>query len=99
MIPGGVIYTLAQLQSGAVPGITSATKIAIWVGIDTNGGSLSATITSIQNPGLQQPVITQPFTYAGREYDPESGLYYYRARYYDPTEGRFISKDPIGFKG
>jgi len=27
------------------------------------------------------------------------GLYYYRARYYDPMEGRFISKDPIGFAG
>ena len=31
--------------------------------------------------------------------DKETGLYYYRARYYDPMEGRFISKDPIGFKG
>ena len=29
----------------------------------------------------------------------ETGLYYYRARYYDPMDGRFISKDPIGFKG
>ena len=29
----------------------------------------------------------------------ELGLYYYRARYYDPLEGRFISKDPIGFAG
>jgi RHS repeat-associated protein len=35
----------------------------------------------------------------GREWDKETGLYYYRARYYDPMEGRFISKDPIGFDG
>jgi RHS repeat-associated protein len=35
----------------------------------------------------------------GREFDKETGLYYYRARYYDPMEGRFISKDPIGFDG
>jgi RHS repeat-associated protein len=41
--------------------------------------------------------LVQPFTFTGREYDPESGLYYYRARYYDPRAGRFISKDPIGF--
>jgi len=41
----------------------------------------------------------QPFTYTGREWDKETGLYYYRARYYDPMEGRFISKDPISFKG
>jgi len=35
----------------------------------------------------------------GREWDKETGLYYYRARYYDPMEGRFISKDPIGIVG
>jgi RHS repeat-associated protein len=29
--------------------------------------------------------------------DGETGLYYYRARYYDPTMGRFISEDPLGF--
>ena len=37
------------------------------------------------------------FTYTGREYDAELGLYYYRARYYSPSLGRFISQDPIGF--
>lgn len=47
LIPGGGNYTLAQLKSGAAPGITSATKIAIWVGFATNGGSLNATINSI----------------------------------------------------
>ena len=31
--------------------------------------------------------------------DAETGLYYYRARYYDPAIGRFISADPIGFAG
>ena len=37
-----------------------------------------------------------PYTYTGREYDTDE-LYYYRARYYDPTIQRFISEDPIGF--
>jgi RHS repeat-associated protein len=37
------------------------------------------------------------FAYTGREWDGESGQYYYRARYYDPTVGRFISQDPLGF--
>jgi len=40
--------------------------------------------------------ITNPFSYTGREYDAKSGLYYYRARYYDPRSGRFISEDPVG---
>jgi RHS repeat-associated protein len=39
------------------------------------------------------------YTYTGREWDKEIGLYYYRARYYDPMEGRFVSRDPIGFAG
>ncbi|MFH1101208.1 MAG: RHS repeat-associated core domain-containing protein [Methanobacteriota archaeon] len=34
--------------------------------------------------------------YTGREWDNESGLYYYRMRNYDPEIGRFTSKDPLG---
>ncbi len=41
--------------------------------------------------------IANPFTYTAREFDAESGLYYYRARYYDPATGRFLSEDPTGF--
>jgi RHS repeat-associated protein len=41
--------------------------------------------------------IKQPYTFTGREFDQETGLYYYRARYYDAKAGRFITKDPIGF--
>jgi len=33
--------------------------------------------------------------FTSREYDRESNLYYYRARYYDANLGRFISQDPI----
>ncbi len=36
--------------------------------------------------------------YTGRELDEESGLYYYRARYYDTEVGKFITEDPIGFE-
>lgn len=41
--------------------------------------------------------VTNPFQYAAREFDAETGVYEYRARYYDQTLGRFISEDPIGF--
>ncbi|MRS05091.1 hypothetical protein EG832_18040, partial [bacterium] len=47
----------------------------------------------------QSGSIDQPYTYTGREYDTETGLYYYRARYYDPKAGRFITRDPISFAG
>ena len=39
------------------------------------------------------------FRFAGAEYDQETGLYYMRARYYDPALGRFLSEDPIGIDG
>jgi len=41
---------------------------------------------------------TNSFQFTGREND-NIGLYFYRARYYDPALGRFISEDPIGFAG
>lgn len=40
------------------------------------------------------PVLAPYFAYTGREFDEESGLYYYRARYYDPATGRFLQEDP-----
>lgn len=39
------------------------------------------------------------YQYTGREYDSFSGLYYYRARWYDSKGGRFVSQDPIRFRG
>jgi RHS repeat-associated protein len=44
------------------------------------------------------PNVKFRFGYTGRESDPETGLYYYRARYFDANVGRFISTDPIGFE-
>ena len=38
-----------------------------------------------------------PFRYTGRRLDAETGLYYYRARYYSPAIGRFLQTDPIGY--
>jgi len=37
------------------------------------------------------------YSYTGREWDGDAGLYYYRARWYDGKIGRFISEDPMGF--
>lgn len=43
--------------------------------------------------------LTLRYRMAGREYDYVTGLYYMRARYYDPQSGRFMSEDPIGIGG
>ncbi|MDY0355240.1 MAG: RHS repeat-associated core domain-containing protein [Sedimentisphaerales bacterium] len=43
------------------------------------------------------PGHPNPFAFTGRRFDTETGLYYYRARYYNPTIGRFLQTDPIGY--
>ena len=42
--------------------------------------------------------IQNPYTFTAREFDLESELYYYRARFYDYAIGRFIQEDPIGLE-
>jgi RHS repeat-associated protein len=38
------------------------------------------------------------YKYTGKEFDAETGLYYYGARYYSPALGRFTSPDPVMIK-
>jgi YD repeat-containing protein len=66
---------------GSVTAITDQSKTVVQrYGYDTFGA-----IVEVADPGF-----VQPYTYTAREWDRETGLYYYRARYYDPMEGRFI---------
>ncbi len=44
--------------------------------------------------GTQHSNIGNPYLFTGRQFEEETGLYYYRARYYDTFEGRFHQRDP-----
>lgn len=44
-----------------------------------------------KDKGAASPI---PFGFGGGQYDPETGLVYFRLRYYDPSLGRFLSPDP-----
>jgi RHS repeat-associated protein len=46
----------------------------------------------------EDPNHPNPYMFTGRRFDYETGLYYYRARYYNPYIGRFLQTDPIGYK-
>ncbi len=64
-------------------------------------GSLANTYTydSYGKLTASTGTVPNPFQYSAREFDAEIATYYHRARYYDPTIGRFISEDPIGLGG
>ncbi|MGF1679054.1 MAG: RHS repeat domain-containing protein [Candidatus Methylacidiphilales bacterium] len=66
---------------------------------DDSGAVLSQTDYSSFGAIISQtnPDQADQFGFTGREFDEETGLYYYRARVYDANLGRFISQDPIGF--
>ena len=59
-------------------------------------GAFGETFTRSALTPQSEPVS---YGFTGRQFDPESGNYYYRARSYAPRMGRFMSRDPIGFKG
>ena len=68
----------------------------------TNGaGALAQTYTfdSFEKQTASSGSLVNQFQYTGRESDSETGLYYYRARYYDASMGRFLNEDPVQFKG
>jgi type VI secretion system secreted protein VgrG len=45
------------------------------------------------------PNFIQPYGFTSREFDSETGLYFYRTRYYDAITGRFLQEDPVTFAG
>jgi RHS repeat-associated protein len=91
---------LAMLRSAAtsyyqVDGLGSVTSLS------NAAGAVAQTYAydSFGKQTTSSGSLTSPFQYTGRESDSETGLYYYRARYYDPIPGRFLSEDPLGFDG
>jgi RHS repeat-associated protein len=73
-------------------GLTSTVALTGHNGGTTQSTSFGAFGTVLGTAGSS----ANRLKYTGRE-DDGTGLYYYRARYYDPKIGRFISEDPVGF--
>jgi len=89
---------LGMLRSGATSfynadGLGSITSLA------NSSGSLAQTYSfdSFGNQTASSGSLTNPFRYTAREFDSETSLYYYRARYYGQSAGRFLNEDPSQF--
>ena len=72
--------------------VASDGTIAVSYTYDSWGNVLSVS-------GDQALISANRFTWQGREYSYATGLYNFRARWYDPAAGRWLSKDPIGLEG
>lgn len=81
----GPLYFL-QDQLGSTTALTTSLGVSVsQFTYDAFGNSSGSSLTR--------------YDYTGRERDPDTGLLYYRTRWYDPQVGRFISEDPINFRG
>lgn len=96
----GIDQPLAMLRGG-VTSYYQADGLGSITSLTDASGSVAGTYTydTFGKLVTSSGALTNPLRYTGREFDAETGLYYYRARYYDPTTGRFLSEDPIGFGG
>jgi RHS repeat-associated protein len=84
---GAINYLLADHLGSIVQETNSAGEVTLARSYDP-WGNLDLTGASLSGP-----------SFTGREWDAETGLYYYRARYYKPTLARFMTEDPIDFSG
>ena len=67
------------------------------IALSTPSGTLSEAFVYSAYGDTADSLSGNPYRYTGRRLDEETGLYYYRARYYSPAIGRFLSVDPIGY--
>jgi len=81
---GSIVERYAYDAFGKCTVHTSKGNDGIWMTTDDTTGTTSS--------------IGNPFMFTGREYDNETGNYYYRNRYYNPTIGRFLQTDPVRSK-
>jgi RHS repeat-associated protein len=86
-------------QSGGTISYYHADGLGSITSLTNSAGAVVATYTydAFGNLTASTGSVANPLRYTAREFDAETGLYFYRARYYDPPTGRFLSQDPIGF--
>ena len=87
---GGIAAWYLTDRLGSVRDLTDATgAVQDTITYDGYGNVLSET----------NPSFGDRYKFTAREFDSATGLQYNRARYYDPTIGRWTSQDPLGFDG
>jgi RHS repeat-associated protein len=84
---GSVLWALTDQLGTVKDWVNNSGSVANHVVYDAFGGVVSQS----------NPALGSRYGFTGREFDAETGLYYYRSRYYNPGIGRFIGEDSVGF--
>jgi RHS repeat-associated protein len=99
-------YGLQRISQNLSPAVTGSTWTPSFYGYD-GGGSVRQLINSLGvvtdeyeydafgNSFTKSGTTPNNYLYRGEQYDSDLGLYYLRARYYNPATGRFLSRDPL----
>jgi RHS repeat-associated protein len=92
----GADYFYLTNRIGSVTGLCNSSGAIIEKYYYTAFGEV--TIFDEDNNLLTESAVGNTIMFQVRELDVETGLYYFRARMYDPATGRFLSYDPLGYK-
>ncbi|HEX7821290.1 MAG TPA: RHS repeat-associated core domain-containing protein [Sphingobium sp.] len=65
--------------------------------VTDSAGSLVHAANTYDDYGIPGSQNVGRFQYTGQAWQTELGMYYYKARFYSPTLGRFLQTDPIGY--
>ena len=92
---------LLAMQRGSTTSFYEADGLGSVTSLTNAAGALAQTYTydSFGNTANSSGSLANFFRYTGREFDTEFNLLYNRARYLDPSTGRFLSEDPVTFLG
>jgi|GEM_PF-273034 len=94
----GLDEPLIQVSSSYVPTFLHHDRMGSIVAVSNASGAVinKNTYGPFGEPGASSGTS---FGFTGQRFDPETGLYYYKNRYYSPKIGRFMQPDPIGYQG
>ncbi|MBZ0154459.1 MAG: hypothetical protein K8J09_23270, partial [Planctomycetes bacterium] len=89
-------YAYLRDHTRGVVGVTNANGVTQEVYEYEPYGRMSVFSAAGSHLGENPTIVGQVYGFCGRQADAETGLQYYRNRYYQPQHGRFISVDPSG---
>jgi RHS repeat-associated protein len=81
----GTVYWLHSDHQGSITAIANIDGNLMW-------------LNAYDEYGIPRAGNTGRFQYTGQAWVGELGMYYYKARIYSPTLGRFLQNDPVGYQ-